>query len=318
MDFDVDLVYLWCDGSDPNFKKKKQLWLNKEGKKSSKQATSSARFEQVDELKYSLRSVEKYMPWIHHIYVITSDQSPKWLNINHPKITLVNDGEIIPKKYLPVFNSNAIEVGLGNIPNLSEHFLYACDDMFINRPLDKNFFFKDKSTVIVRVKENLLDPLTLYAEQLSYAEFLMKRDFGSDIPFFSENMIEPHHNIDAYLKTDYQACVNHFSKEYTETFTHRFRKATSIQRWIVSIWSFLHHHAQVKIVPVCNKETDKDPIVIDSLYINNRRDRAFKRLFLYTPALFCINDSEFSSASDRAKTKQFLEDLFPKSSEFEK
>ena len=66
-DFDVDLVYLWCDGQEAAFKKRKDHYLKTEGKDLSIAATGKNRFIQVDELKYSLRSVEKYLPWIHHI-----------------------------------------------------------------------------------------------------------------------------------------------------------------------------------------------------------------------------------------------------------
>ena len=317
-DFNVDLVYLWCDGSDPEFKKKKDLWREKKGSSESSEATSSARFVQIDELKYSLRSVEKYIPWINHIYVITSNQTPKWLNTKNPKITIIDDSQLVPKRFLPVFNSNAIEAALHKIPNLSEHFLYACDDMFVNRPLKKSFFFQDEKTPIIRVKNNYLNPCTLYAEQLAYAVSLMKRDFGKDIPFFAENRIEPHHNIDAYLKSDYKDCVQHFKKEYTETLKHRFRKASSIQRYIVSIWSFIHHRGLVKTIPICNKETDKKPFKIDSLYMSNRyKEDRLNRLSIYNPGLFCINDGELSGPEDRIRAKQFLDKCFPKKSKFE-
>ena len=47
-DFDVDLVYLWCDGEDPSFAARKNEWLRKEGKKNSKAAMADGRFVQVN------------------------------------------------------------------------------------------------------------------------------------------------------------------------------------------------------------------------------------------------------------------------------
>lgn len=32
------------------------------------------RFEDNEELRYSLRSVEKFMPWVRHIYIVTNGQ----------------------------------------------------------------------------------------------------------------------------------------------------------------------------------------------------------------------------------------------------
>ena len=98
--FDVDLVYLWCDGTEPEFLAQKEFYLKKEGKHLSKQAIAQGRFEQVDELKYSLRSVCNYLPWIRYIFIVTANQIPSWLNTNHPKIKIVDHSDFIPQEYL--------------------------------------------------------------------------------------------------------------------------------------------------------------------------------------------------------------------------
>ena len=106
----IDLVYLWVDGSDEKWAEKKANALAKyKGIALNKDTVASCRFLQNDELKYSLRSVEKYASWINHIYIVTDNQVPKWLNLDNPKITIVNQNEIMPSKFLPCFNSCAIE-----------------------------------------------------------------------------------------------------------------------------------------------------------------------------------------------------------------
>lgn len=47
------------------------------------------RFADNEELKYSLRSVQKFAPWIRNIHIVTNGQIPAWLNLEHPKINLV-------------------------------------------------------------------------------------------------------------------------------------------------------------------------------------------------------------------------------------
>ena len=310
--YDVDLVYLWCDGNDPNFQEQKNYWLIQENKQPDYQATAAGRFEQVDELKYSLRSVEKYLPWVRHVYLVTAGQIPTWLNTKNPKLTVVDHTEILPKENLPVFNSNAIEAGIYKIPGLSEHFLYANDDTFVNRPLTKDFFF-EKGKPIVRMKSTKLDPSSLYQAQILSVIDLSENAFSSEIPFFSKRDLAPHHNIDAYLKSDYADCVHHFAKEYQETLTHRFRKVTSIQRLIVSIWSVMKNHAQVKVIYISKRK----PQGVDSLYMVNTKKNYAKQLNRLNPALFCINDSEFSKRKDRMRLKKFLKKRFPKKSKFE-
>lgn len=71
LNFDVDIVYLWCDGNDPKFQKQRLAALESTGKTLDKDSTSNFRFIDTDELKYSLRSVEKFASWIRNIYIET-------------------------------------------------------------------------------------------------------------------------------------------------------------------------------------------------------------------------------------------------------
>ncbi|WP_257593949.1 hypothetical protein [Lactiplantibacillus plantarum] len=77
-------------------------------------------------------------------YLVTDHQVPEWLDTENDGITVVDHSQIIPAEYLPVFNSNAIELNLYKINNLSEHFVYFNDDMFLNKPvMPKDFFSED-------------------------------------------------------------------------------------------------------------------------------------------------------------------------------
>ena len=49
----------------------------------------SNRYRDNQELKYSLRSLYRYAPWIRHIYIVTNGQIPSWLNMDHPRISIV-------------------------------------------------------------------------------------------------------------------------------------------------------------------------------------------------------------------------------------
>ena len=102
----IDIVYTWVDGNDKEWQKEKSFWQQKLGIEGDN--ANDCRFIDNQELKYSLRSVAKYAPWINHIFIITNGQIPTWLDTNHPKITIVNHKEIMPKEALPTFNSEAI------------------------------------------------------------------------------------------------------------------------------------------------------------------------------------------------------------------
>ena len=51
--------------------------------------TRRNRFADNDELRYSLRSLERFAPWIRNVIIVTNGQIPNWLNVEHPQIRLV-------------------------------------------------------------------------------------------------------------------------------------------------------------------------------------------------------------------------------------
>jgi len=103
---------------------------------------SSNRFADNDELKYSLRSVEKFVPWVRKVFIVTNGQIPSWLDIHHPRIKLVTHEEIfVNKSHLPTFSSPAIESHIHRIPGLSKKFIYMNDDVFFGAPVWPDDFF---------------------------------------------------------------------------------------------------------------------------------------------------------------------------------
>ena len=110
-------------------------------------SNNATRFRDWDTLRYQLRSIERYMPWIRNIFIVMSiseTQVPKWLNTQHKSVHIVWDWEIVPNEYLPVFNSNVIDLYIPRIKGLSEHYLYACDDYIIMREQKpENYFFEN-------------------------------------------------------------------------------------------------------------------------------------------------------------------------------
>lgn len=149
---DIDLVYLWVDGSDPKWLAKHNACIGKTEEKST--VNCKGRYADNDELKYSLRSVGMYAPWVRKVFIVTDSQTPEWLDTSNPKVKVVDHKEIMPEVCLPCFNATVIEHFLWKIPGLSEHFLFANDDMLINRPLAPGFFFADDGLPIIRLNHS--------------------------------------------------------------------------------------------------------------------------------------------------------------------
>lgn len=139
----IDLVYTWVDGSDAEWAKQKARAMEDQTLNVNETATTWARFESNDELKYSLRSVAMYASWVRRIFIVTDRQCPAWLKADHPQITVVDHSDIFPEDAsLPTFNSHAIESRLHHIAGLSERYLYLNDDVFFGRPVRPEVFFE--------------------------------------------------------------------------------------------------------------------------------------------------------------------------------
>lgn len=135
----IDAVYTWVNGSDPAF----LLSISQ-----FEENYDKARFDDKNELKYSLRSLEMYAPWIRHVYIVTNGQIPKWLDLTNERVTVVPH-EVLTSNidFLPTFSSAAIETFLHRIPNLSSRFLYLNDDIFLGSKLYPEDLYTDSEGV---------------------------------------------------------------------------------------------------------------------------------------------------------------------------
>ncbi|MDI6943088.1 MULTISPECIES: stealth family protein [Microbacterium] len=137
--FDIDMVFSWVDGSSNDFQRERAKRMNAyvvgEGD------AHAARYRHVDELRYALRSVHMFAPWVRRIFIATDSPAPRWL-AEHPRVTIVRSEEFFADPtVLPTHNSHAVEAQLHRIPGIAEHFLYSNDDMFFGRPVSPEMFF---------------------------------------------------------------------------------------------------------------------------------------------------------------------------------
>lgn len=139
-DRDVDVVYTWVDGSDPDWLAAFRATAEACGRSVDDEALDPARYRSRDELRYSLRSLWMNCGWVRHVWIVTAGQRPEWL-VDHPWITIVDHRDVLPPDGLPTFNSHAIEASLHHIDGLAEHVVYFNDDMLAARPLRPETFF---------------------------------------------------------------------------------------------------------------------------------------------------------------------------------
>ena len=124
---EIDFVITWVDGSDENWQKKKRKYIEDK-------AGDEVHYRDWGLLRYLFRSIEKYAPWVHRVYLVTDGQTPEWLNTEHKKLVVTDHKDFIPAEYLPTFNSHTIELNLHRIRGLEEQFVYFNDDFLLTKP----------------------------------------------------------------------------------------------------------------------------------------------------------------------------------------
>lgn len=162
IDFPVDAVITWVDAADP-------AWRRRRDRAAEAAAAGTGRPTGIDladnryrdrgELRYCLRSIAAYAPWIRHVFLVTDDQAPDWLDTCHPRVTVVDHRELVTDPDAPeVFNSHAIESRLHRIPGLAEHFVYFNDDIFLGRPQRPQDYFLPSGLPKVFHDRRAVDP----------------------------------------------------------------------------------------------------------------------------------------------------------------
>lgn len=127
----IDIVYTWVDDRYPGY-----LDLLRQHARHPRDSDPSRTRDNLDTLRYSLRSIERFAPWVNRIHILTCrPQVPAWLNTAHPRISVVHHDEVMPAEALPTFNSLAITSHLHLVPGVSRRFIYFEDDMVLVAPL---------------------------------------------------------------------------------------------------------------------------------------------------------------------------------------
>lgn len=299
-DFPVDLILPWVDGNDPTFVRERNRYAVA--------PVPAARFVQAGELRYALRSVEKFMPWVTRVVLVTNGQLPPWLNLKYPHLKILTHAEFMPVSALPTFNSCAIEMGVTKWPDLAEHFLLANDDTFVFRPVTREYFFPAPNRVnnyyAFYSRKNYGE--TSYGRQLLFIRKRLKAVFpGLDFP------LEPTHNISAYLKSSVAPAWKLFAEELSATVQSRFRTENNMNFYLFACMAAVQGCAQWKKRRM-SRLFGSDACVWE-LYQNFERE-----INKYRPRLVCLNDSENCGPQDRAKLTAYLQKVFPLASRFEK
>lgn len=303
--FDIDLVFSWVDGSSPDYIAARRA--QQQGVVLGEGDDHEARFRQINELKYALRSVYMFAPWIRRIFIATDSPAPEWL-AEHPSVTLVRSEEFFSDPtVLPTHNSQAVECQLHNIEGLSEHFLYSNDDMFFGRPVGPDVFFTPGGITKFIEAETRIGLGDNDAERSGFENAarvnrkLLWNRFGRITTRHLEHTAAP------LRRSVIDTLENEFPDEFRKTAASRFRAADNI-----SVTNSLYHYYALLTGRAVTQTSAKVRYV----------DTTVRAGLNYLPKLlakrnmdfFCLNDGSFPEvpADERAElVTDFLEKYFP-------
>lgn len=132
----LDVVYTWVDDRWPGYLD--QLHAHAASRDD---LNPNRTRDNLDLLRYSLRSLARYAPWVGNVHLFTCrPQVPAWLDTRHPRLRITHHDEVMDAALLPTFNSFAIVQHLHRLPGISARFLYFEDDMLLGRAVAPDDF----------------------------------------------------------------------------------------------------------------------------------------------------------------------------------
>ncbi|MBK3639319.1 stealth family protein [Streptomyces sp. MBT33] len=309
--FPVDAVYTWVDGDDPAWQRRK---AQAKGEVYHAESASDARFISRDELRYSVRSLHLFAPWIRNVYVVTDDQVPAWLREDVPGLRIATHREIFrDRSVLPVFNSHAIESQLHRIEGLAEHFLYFNDDMFVGRPVAPHAFFTSSGTARYFPSRNRI-PQGPVVETDTPVDAACKNNRALLMKRFGRVITQPMEHIPyALRRSAMEEAERDFPEAWARTAASRFRAMTDLS----PTSSFALYYAAL----TGRGQPASMPFTYLQLAVPDLADRLQRLLDGRDQDTFCLNDA-FSTPEDIEAQQElldgFLNAYFPTPSPYER
>lgn len=327
----IDFVLTWVDGADKNWQEIRSQYAPNRGSD-----TGESRYRDWDNLQYWFRGVEKFAPWVDHIYFVTWGHLPSWLNIDHPKLKVVCHEAFIPQKYLPTFNINAIELNFHRIEGLSEQFVFFNDDMFLLEPVSREDFFKnglprDCCIETALVQDDIRNPFAnilmndaaLVNMHYSKKEVLKRQAgkwfhpvYGSMLlrnllmlPYREFSSFKYTHLPSAFLKSTYEHVWQEEEGVLDEVCKNRFRTVFDVNQYIMKYWQYM----EGKFIPQSPK--------IGRFYTIGIHDRQIQETIRKRSCkMICLNDTADVGDFEMQKKRiaEAFETILPEKSSFER
>lgn len=214
-----------------------------------------SRFGGINFIYHHLQLANKNMPWINKIYLLLSNKEQIVPSLLPPNVEIVLQKNFIWNEYLPTFNSTTIEMFLWNIPNLSEHFIYANDDMLPTGKLAPTDFFDfDTNQIKINWREDKFSGGNLYSYQCNNNCVSLYKALGKK---YNGIMLRPVHSYTPMIKSH---CKESFKLIKNDILPHirGFRTQYQYNQYIYPIYERLKYGTLESPIDFLYTELDKD------------------------------------------------------------
>lgn len=307
----IDIVITFVDSTNTTWQKMYELHNNNNNINCNYSNTSN-RFRNNDELKYCLRSIDKYINFYNKIYIVINHEPPLWLNINNSKLIII-DHKNIPglNEHLPTFSSMAIECNLHKIPGLTNEFIYFNDDVFINKKINKSLFKKGKINIYTTNRQTLKGKNN--QKYCGHKNSWINANKLLDKHYKRENRCSIKHIPHFINKNEMFVLENKFKNLFLLTTKNKFRNINNIS----PLCSILQYHYLYKNIGKKVKIDNLNKLIsINDNYKNNLKK--LRELDITNPKIFCIEDDIYKNNPLNINLiKSYLEKKYPKKSQFE-
>ena len=204
--FPIDLVIAYVNNQDPIWRNNYINYCKTHNLNNLIVNLAGSRYGGINFLYDQLKLANKNMPWLNKIYLLLSNKEQVIPSLLPPNVKIIYHHNFIYNQYLPTFNSCTIEMFLWNIPNLSEHFIYANDDMLPTGKLKPSDFFSDGKIKIKWKNSEFNFNCSMFAYQCRNNIVYMNSKLGNkENP---DDLLRPIHSFTPMIKSHCKEIFN--------------------------------------------------------------------------------------------------------------
>lgn len=225
----IDVVYTWVNGTDP-------IMLNKRKENGFNIEKDMERFRDYGALKFSLRSIRTFAPWVKNIWILTDSQIPDFFDYNYSDNIkfIFHESFYRNVSHLPTFSSVSIESNFYNLPEeVSNCFLYFNDDVFLKGPVEPTDFFDLENQNQVLFETESIIGLRLYQKYNRLDSYMQSMVLSSQLLDSKwddkKERFQCDHGVQIYNRTILLTMNKELGEQQSLTSSHKKRELTDLQ-----------------------------------------------------------------------------------------